>query len=119
MTDNEHLDFEDGFNGISRFTCYKPTYLVEEWENGKIIREWDIMRMKKDYFAFLVHLNELAKENERLRLANKILRANKKSCELGRRTERKKWKNFDKMRVKYIRFLQKKLKENGLSIYYE
>jgi hypothetical protein len=67
MTDEEHLDFEDGFFGRSRFTCYKPTYTIDEWENGEVIHEWDIMREKEDYFAFLVHLNELAKENEQLK----------------------------------------------------
>lgn len=74
MTDNEHLDFEDGFNGISRFTCYKPTYTIDEWENREVIREWDIMRNKEDYFAFLVHINELTKENQQLRKENTHLK---------------------------------------------
>ena len=67
MTEYEHLDGEDGYKGISRFTCYKPTYTVDEWENGEIIREWDIMRVKEDYFAFLVYVNKIFKENEQLK----------------------------------------------------
>ena len=67
MTEYEHLDGEDGYKGISRFTCYKPTYAVDEWENGEIIREWDIMRVKEDYFAFLVYVNKIFKEKEQLK----------------------------------------------------
>lgn len=67
MTEYEHLDGEDGYKGISRFTCYKPTYTVDEWENGEIIREWDIMRVKEDYFAFLVYVNKIFKEKEQLK----------------------------------------------------
>lgn len=62
-------------------------------------------------------LNEQEEEIRRLKWSNKILRANKKDCELGRKEERKRWNNMDKMRVEHIRLLQKRLKENGLSIY--
>lgn len=67
MSENEHLDFKDGFDGISRFTCYKSTYAIDEWENKHVIREWDIIRVKEDYFDFLTHINELAKEIEELK----------------------------------------------------
>ena len=60
---DEHLDREDGYKGISRFTCYRPSYIVDEWENKKIIREWKILTEKEDYFAFLVYINKIFKEN--------------------------------------------------------
>ena len=65
--DDECLDEEYGFKGISRFTCYKPTYTIDEWENQEIIKEWDIMRVKEDYFSFLVYVNKIFKENEQLK----------------------------------------------------
>lgn len=72
--DDECLDVEYGFKGISRFTCYKPTYTIDEWENQEIIKEWDIMRVKEDYFSFLVYVNKIFKENEQLKSAlNEVL----------------------------------------------
>lgn len=71
---NEQLNFEDGITGKSRFTCYKPTYAITEWENKKVIREWDIMREKEDYFAFLIHLNEL---NDMFKAYEKLLEQNR------------------------------------------
>ena len=62
-------------------------------------------------------LNEQEEEIQRLKWSNKILRVNKKDCEFGRREERKSWVKMDKMRIEHIRLLQKRLKENGLSIY--
>lgn len=62
-------------------------------------------------------LNEQEEKIQQLKWSNKILRANKKDCEFGRREERKRWKNMDKMRIEHIRLLQKRLKKNGLSIY--
>ena len=62
-------------------------------------------------------LNEQEEEIQRLKWSNKILRANKKNCELGRREERKRWIKMDEMRIEHIRLLQKRLKKNGLSIY--
>lgn len=62
-------------------------------------------------------LNELHEENEQLKWSNKILRVNKKDCELGRRNEIKRWEALDKDRLKCIRILQKRLKKHGLSPY--
>lgn len=62
-------------------------------------------------------LNELYEENKQLKQSNKLLRINKKDCEKGRINERKSFEKFDKSRVEHIRFLQKRLKDNGLSIY--
>lgn len=71
---NECLDFEFGFKGISRFTCYKPTYTIDEWENGEVIKSWDIMRVKEDYFAFLVYVNKIFNENKQLTYENNNLK---------------------------------------------
>ena len=84
---NEDLDGEFGYKGISRFTCYKPTYTVDEWENGEIIREWDIMRVKEDYFSFLVYMNNIVREKKRLEQDNQRLR----------NTNRRLRKEYDKM----------------------
>lgn len=62
-------------------------------------------------------LNDQEEEIQRLKWSNKILRANKKDCEFGRREERKRWVKMDEMRIEHIRVLQKRLKKNGLSIY--
>ena len=62
-------------------------------------------------------LNEQEEEIRRLKWSNKILRVNRKDCEFGRREERKRWVKMDEMRIEHIRLLQKRLKENGLSIY--
>lgn len=62
-------------------------------------------------------IKELEKENEELKWSKKILRANKKDCELGRRYEREQWLKMDNMRVEQIQFYKKRLKKNGLSIY--
>lgn len=64
MSEEELINEENGYKGICRFTCYKPTYMVDEWENGKIIREWDIIRSKEDYFKFIDYLNNIFKENK-------------------------------------------------------
>ena len=53
------------------------------------------------------YLNDLAKhlweENRKLRESNKILRANRKSCEKGRQYERKQWLKMDEMRLEKIK----------------
>ena len=62
-------------------------------------------------------LNNQEDEIQQLKWSNKVLRANRKDCELGRREERKRWLKMDKMRIEHIQLLQKRLKENSLSIY--
>lgn len=62
-------------------------------------------------------LNNQEDEIQQLKWSNKVLRANRKDCELGRREERKRWLKMDKMRIEHIQLLQKRLKDNGLSIY--
>lgn len=62
-------------------------------------------------------IKELEEENAQLKWSNKILRVNRKDCELGRRNERKNWIKMDEMRIRHIKFLQNRLKKNGLSVY--
>lgn len=62
-------------------------------------------------------LNELYEENQELKWSNKMLRVNKKDCELGRREEVKRWEKLYNDRVNFITILQKRLKENGLNPY--
>lgn len=50
-------------------------------------------------------LNMQEEEIKRLKWSNKILRANKKDCEFGRKKERKRWENMDKMRIEHIQLL--------------
>lgn len=79
-------------------------------------KKWDYDN-SNEYKKIVDRLNEQEEIIQQLKWSNKILRANRKDCEFGRRNERKNWEKLDKMRIEYIRFLQKRLKENGLSIY--
>ena len=77
-------------------------------------------------------LLEIQKENEELKqqlkdkddmigelkYSKKILRGTNKDLERSIVTLRKSFDNFDKMRVEHIRFLQKRMKKYGISIYY-
>ena len=89
------------------FQHIEDTTLTEDKHEGTIDNIYHVVR----------RLNEQDERIRELEWSNKILRANRKDCELGRRNERKNWESIDKMRVEHIQFLQKRLKENGLSIY--
>jgi len=60
---------------------------------------------------------ELEDMNKKLKESNTILRSSRKSCEKGRIQDRKSFESFDKMRLRRIRFLERRLSENGLSYY--
>lgn len=67
---------------------------------------------------------ELQKENEQLKekiarqkFSKKIMRENIKDYERAIKRLRKSYNKFDEMRLDRIRFLEKRLKKNGLSIY--
>lgn len=108
-------------------------YFKKEWEeeyyifdSTKISEERIDEWIEYDYNVFAVSmqgdevvdkLNEQEEEIQRLKWSNKILRVNKKDCEFGRKEERKRWLKMDEMRIEHIQLLQKRLKENGLSIY--
>lgn len=67
---------------------------------------------------------ELQKENEQLKekiarqkFSKKIMRENIKNYERAIKRLRKSYNEFDEMRLDRIRFLEKRLKKHGLSIY--
>ena len=69
-------------------------------------------------------INEYQNRNEallekiaRLKFSKRMMRDNIKDYEKSIRNLRKSYKKFDEMRLKRIRFLEKRLKKNGLSIY--
>ena len=76
-------------------------------------------------------LNGLSKENEQLKQENeqlkekiarqkfskRMMKNNIKDYERAIKSLRKGYKEFDEMRLDRIRFLEKRLKKNGLSIY--
>ena len=69
-------------------------------------------------------LNKLFDENEQLKeeiarqkYTKRIMREDIKSYERAIKHLRKSYEEFDEMRLDRIRFLEKKLKKNGLSIY--
>ena len=69
-------------------------------------------------------INEYQNRNEallekiaRLKFSKRMMRNNIKDYEKSIRNLRKSYKKFDEMRLKRIRFLEKRLKKNGLSIY--
>lgn len=69
-------------------------------------------------------LNGLNDENEglkeeiaRQKYTKHIMRENIKSYERAIKRLRKSYEEFDEMRLERIRFLEKRLKKNGLSIY--
>lgn len=78
----------------------------------------------EDFCDLFKKLNELADENEELKeeiarqkYTKHIMRENIKSYERAIKQLRKSYEKFDEMRLDRIRFLEKKLKKNGLSIY--
>lgn len=111
----------------------KKRYFKKEWEEEYYIFDSTHISEEKvdeeseyDYNVFAEFMqgdevvDKLNEQEERIReleWSNKILRANRKDCERGRIFERKQWDEMDKMRVEHIKFLQKRLKKNGLSIY--
>ena len=60
---------------------------------------------------------ELSEKIARLKFSNRMMRDNIKDYEKSIRRLRKSYEKFDEMRLRRIRFLEKRLKKNGLSIY--
>ena len=60
---------------------------------------------------------ELKEEIARQKYTKHIMRENIKSYERAIKHLRKSYEKFDEMRLDRIRFLEKKLKKNGLNIY--
>lgn len=109
MTEKERFMTDDAGTLIDMET--RDTFDIVE-EVVDILNNYENTVFHKDE-----RIKELEKENEQLRWSKKILRANKKDCELGMKYEREQWLKMDNMRIEHIRFLQKRLKKNGLSIY--
>ena len=53
----------------------------------------------------------------RLKFSNRMMRDNIKDYEKSIKRLRKSYEKFDELRLRRIRFLEKRLKKNGLSIY--
>ena len=60
---------------------------------------------------------ELSEKIARQKFSNRMMRNNIKDYEKSIKNLRKSYEKFDEMRLKRIRFLEKRLKKNGLSIY--
>jgi len=62
-------------------------------------------------------IKELEEEVARQKYTKSIMRDNLESYEMSIKRLRKSYEEFDEMRLERIRFLEKRLKKNGLSIY--
>ena len=95
---------------VDNYSAKKKSDRVTSYHNYETHR-------KKKCLELVDLLNDYEEQISALKYSNKILRINKKDCEKGRTRERKQFNKFDETRVKRIRFLENRLKENGLSIY--
>ena len=97
-------------------------------ENGKIMdieRVVDLLNelndeVKSQSLVIKEYQNrneELSEKIARLKFSKRMMRDNIKDYEKSIKNLRKSYEKFDEMRLKRIRFLEKRLKKNGLSIY--
>ena len=80
--------------------------------------------LKDEVKSQLLVINEYQNRNEALlekiarqKFSKRMMRDNIKDYEKSIKNLRKSYKKFDEMRLKRIRFLENRLKKNGLSIY--
>ena len=97
-------------------------------ENGKIIdieRVVDLLnelndKVKSQSLVIKEYQNrneELSEKIARQKFSNRMMRDNIKDYEKSIKRLRKSYEKFDELRLRRIRFLEKKKKKNGLSIY--
>ena len=97
-------------------------------ENGKIMdieRVVDLLnelndKVKSQSLVIKEYQNrneELSEKIARQKFSNRMMRDNIKDYEKSIKRLRKSYEKFDEMRLRRIRFLEKRLKKNGLSIY--
>ena len=97
-------------------------------ENGKIMdieRVVDLLnelndKVKSQSLVIKEYQNrneELSEKIARQKFSNRMMRDNIKDYEKSIKCLRKSYEKFDEMRLRRIRFLEKRLKKNGLSIY--
>ena len=97
-------------------------------ENGKIIdieRVVDLLnelndKVKSQSLVIKEYQNrneELSEKIARQKFSNRMMRDNIKDYEKSIKRLRKSYEKFDELRLRRIRFLEKRLKKNGLSIY--
>ena len=112
-----------------RFKIYNKetwdTYIEDTqdcYSNGNTKKYW--FGENEDFCDLFKKLNELSDENKELKeeiarqkYTKHIMRENIKSYERAIKHLRKSYNEFDEMRLDRIRFLEKKLKKNGLNIY--
>ena len=97
-------------------------------ENGKIMdieRVVDLLnelndKVKSQSLVIKEYQNrneELSEKIARQKFSNRMMRDNIKDYEKSIKRLRKSYEKFDELRLRRIRFLEKRLKKNGLSIY--
>ena len=97
-------------------------------ENGKIMdieRVVDLLnelndKVKSQSLVIQEYQNrneELSEKIARLKFSKRMMRDNIKDYEKSIKRLRKSYEKFDELRLRRIRFLEKRLKKNGLSIY--
>ena len=97
-------------------------------ENGKIMdieRVVDLLnelndKVKSQSLVIKEYQNrneELSEKIARQKFSNRMMRDNIKDYEKSIKCLRKSYEKFDELRLRRIRFLEKRLKKNGLSIY--
>ena len=77
-------------------------------------------KVKSQSLVIKEHQNRneaLLEKIARQKFSNRMMRNNIKDYEKSIKNLRKSYEKFDEMRLKRIRFLEKRLKKNGLSIY--
>lgn len=116
IKDNE-LELRD--NGIvKRFNNERLEELLNELhEENQDLHKKEV-ELGQNYLRLLEENEQLKQQIGEFKYSKKRLRENNKDLELGIRNLRKSFENLDNMRVEHIRFLQKRMKKYGISIYY-
>lgn len=95
--------------------------ITDHCKNDKCLSVWDFLNQvneqDKAYKKLKKENKQLKEKIARQKFSKKMMKDNIKDYERAIKRLRKSHEEFDKMRLDRIRFLEKRLKKNGLSIY--
>lgn len=97
-----------------RFTLVDDEFISRIKDNGISMTAREIVECLNTLYE---ENEELKEEIARQKYTKHIMRDNIKDYERAIKRLRKSYEEFDEMRLDRIRFLEKRLKKNGLSIY--
>ena len=103
-----------------RFTMCHEQNDINGWTMS--IVDWETLNdeVKSQSLVIQEYQNrneELSEEIARQKFSNRMMRYNIQDYEKSIKRLRKSYEKFDEMRLRRIRFLEERLKKNGLSIY--